>query len=121
MVALYILAFCRVVTGLAFAFSSLSKARDFPRFRQTIMHFGLLPERLSGLAALLVLGGEFVVVLFVAIGGPFLLAGFLLAALLLLVFCTALTSVLVRLPLRNVRGIVVMNLSRSSVSSPSSV
>lgn len=120
MVTLYILAFCRVVTGLVFAFSSLSKARDLSRFRQAILNFALLPERLSGLAALLFLAGEFIVVLFVAIGGPFLLAGFLLAALLLLVFCAALASVLVRkLPIScncfgaSQKPVTIMNIGRN--------
>lgn len=96
MVAWYILAFCRVVTGLVFAFSSLSKACDLARFREALLRFELLPRSLSGLAALLFLAGECGVVFFLLIGGSFLLSGFLLAALLLLVFCAALASVLVR-------------------------
>lgn len=96
LVAWYIVAFCRVVTGLVFAFSGLSKARDLSRFRKAILGFELLPHYMSGLAALLFLGGEFGVVLLLAIGGSFLFAGFVLAALLLLIFCSALASALVR-------------------------
>lgn len=96
MIAIYILAFCRVVIGLVFAFSSLSKVRDFARFKQAILGFRLVPTRSSGPLAVLVLGGECVVVLLVAIGGPLLFYGLALAALLLCLFCVALALVLVR-------------------------
>lgn len=93
---IYVMAFCRVAIGLVFAISSLSKARHIAQFQQAVFGFHLLSRRLSNLAALLFLGGECVVVLLVAIGGPFLLAGFALALLLLLIFCAALASVLMR-------------------------
>src|ERR1051326_2118641 len=89
MIALYILAFCRIVTGLVFAFSSISKARHPAQFREAILGFELLPPRFSGLAALLFLCGEFAVVLLVAIGGPLLSSGFVMATLLLCIFCVA--------------------------------
>lgn len=93
---MYLLVFCRVAIGLVFAMSSFSKARDIAQFQQAVFGFHLLSRRLSNLAALLFLGGEFAVVLLVAIGGPFLLAGFALAILLLLIFCAALASVRIR-------------------------
>jgi hypothetical protein len=93
---IYVLAFCRVVIGLVFALSSLSKARDLAQFQQAILGFRLLPARVGHLAAVAFLGGEFAVVLLMVIGGPLLLPGFALAILLLLVFCAALASVLVR-------------------------
>jgi hypothetical protein len=93
---IYILAFCRVAIGLVFAISSFGKARDIARFQQAIGGFQLLSQRLSNLAALLLLGGEIAVVLFLLIGGPLLLPGFALALLLLLIFCAALASVLIR-------------------------
>lgn len=93
---IYVLAFCRVAIGLIFAISSVGKIRDIARFQQAIQGFRLLPRSLSNLAALLFLGGEIAVVLFLLIGGTLLLSGFILAILLLLIFCVALASVLIR-------------------------
>ena len=92
----YLLVFCRVTIGLVFAISSFSKARDFAQFQRALLSFQLLSKRLSRLAALLFLGGESAVVLLIIIGGPVLLPGFALAILLLLIFCVALTLVLIR-------------------------
>ena len=86
---IYLLAFCRVTTGLVFAISSFSKARDLAQFQQALLDFQLLSRRLSKLAALFFLCGEGIVVLLIVIGGPVLLPGFALAILLLLVFCAA--------------------------------
>jgi len=94
--ALYLLAFCRVVIGLVFIVSSISKALNISKFRQTIISFGLLPRSLTGIAAILFLCCEFAVAGLAAIGGEFLLPSFLLAIILLLIFCGALASVLVR-------------------------
>ena len=96
MVSLYILAFCRVVIGLVFVVSSISKVLHISRFRQAISNFHILPGQLSGAAAILFICGEFAVVIFVIISGPLLLFGFALAIFLLLLFCIALVSVLVR-------------------------
>src|SRR5690348_3348391 len=93
---IYLLAFCRVVIGLVFAISSLGKARDLAQFQEAIAGFRLLSRRMSNLAAFLFLGGECTVVALMVIGGPFLFPGFALAILLLLLFCTALASVLIR-------------------------
>lgn len=93
---IYLLAFCRVAIGLVFAISSLSKARTIAQFSQAIFDFHLLSRRLSSLAASLFLCGELAVVLLMAIGGALLLPGFILAILLLLIFCAALASVLIR-------------------------
>lgn len=95
-VSLYLLAFCRVALGLVFLASSLSKVRDAAQFRQTIRAFRLLPSALSGMAALLFIGGEGTVVVLLVIGGPLLLPGFVLGGSLLLFFSLALVSVLVR-------------------------
>lgn len=93
---IYVLAFCRVATGLIFALSSFGKVRDVSKFQQAMYGFRLLSRRMSNFAALLVLCGEIAVVLLLLIGGPFLLYGFALAILLLLIFCAALASVLFR-------------------------
>lgn len=93
---IYLLVFCRVATGLVFALSSFSKARDFAQFQQALVGFQVLSRSLSKFAALLFLGGEGAVVLLIIIGGPVLFPGFALAILLLLIFCAALVSVLIR-------------------------
>ena len=93
---MYILAFCRVAIGLVFTISSLSKARDIGRFQQAISGFHLLSRSFSQFAAFLFLCGEIAVALFMLIGRSLLLYGFALAILLLLLFCAALASVLIR-------------------------
>jgi hypothetical protein len=110
MLIAYGAAFCRAVIGLTFAFSFAGKVRDVPSFVQTIRRFKLLPDWLSRTAAMAFLCGEAVVV-FAMIPHPrierssiplfrwekgIVTGGFLLAALMLLVFCAALASVLVR-------------------------
>lgn len=92
----YVLAFCRVAIGLVFLFSGVGKLRDLPQFQQTIANFRLLPAPMSYPTSLLFVGAEVAVVLLVALGGRFLLPGFLLALVLLLIFGAALISVLVR-------------------------
>ncbi len=96
LVMAYVLTFCRVVIGLVFLISGVSKASHLPQFKQTIITFHLLPNQLSGIAALLFLAGEFGVVLLMITGGNFLLPGFVLAVALLTVFSGALASVLIR-------------------------
>lgn len=96
MISLYMLAFCRVAIGLTFVISGVSKVLNLAQFRQTISTIHILPRRLSGIAALLFLCGEFAVVAFVFIGGSLLAIGFSLAAFLLFLFCIALISVLAR-------------------------
>lgn len=93
---MYMLAFCRVVIGLAFVVSSISKVLNIAQFRQAISNFHILPRRFSGVAAMLFLCGEFAVVVFVLIGGSLLAIGFSLAIFLLLLFCIALVTVLAR-------------------------
>ncbi|WP_126629831.1 MauE/DoxX family redox-associated membrane protein [Dictyobacter alpinus] len=94
MIAFYFLAFGRVVIGLVFTLSSMSKILNISQFRQTILDFQILPPSLSNFAAFAFLCGEISVVFLVAIGGAFLLSGLILAILLLLIFCGALAWVL---------------------------
>jgi uncharacterized membrane protein YphA (DoxX/SURF4 family) len=96
MLVLYVLTFCKVVIGLVFVFSGISKVRDMAQFRQTLHAFDVLPRNLNNAAAMFFLGGEFVVVALVFISGPLLIFGFFLASVLLLLFCLALVSVLAR-------------------------
>lgn len=95
-ISMYLLAFCRVVIGMVFLVSTISKVRDMAQFRQTIHTFHLLPPALSGMAATLFIGGEGAVVLLLVIGGPLLLPGFVLGGSLLFLFSLALVSVLAR-------------------------
>ena len=92
----YLLYFCRTVIGVVFAFSSFSKVRDLNGFSQSIARFKILPRKFSKITGTLFIGGEFVVVLFILIGGDFLIYGFLSAAFLLLAFSGAIASVLIR-------------------------
>lgn len=93
---LYVLAFCRIVIGVVFLVSFLRKISNVPIFEQTITQFSILPKRFSRVVALLFLSCEIAVALLVIIGDPFLVPGFLLSILLLLVFSSALMSVLHR-------------------------
>jgi hypothetical protein len=96
MIGLYLLAFCRIAIGLTFVISSGSKALSFGDFQQTLHRFRLLPATLILPVALLFLGGEILVVLFMIFGGWLLLPGFALAIVLLILFSSALLSVVIR-------------------------
>ena len=92
----YMFAFCRIVIGLVFLFSSAGKILQMRAFVQTIQRFHLLPTRLNAPAAAFFLCGECAVVIFLGIGGSLLLPGFVLAGLLLLLFCAAMATVIAR-------------------------
>jgi hypothetical protein len=96
MLAMYFLAFCRVTIGLTFVLAGGRKALAFEEFQQTLRRFRLLPQALLLPVALLFIAGELLVTLLMICGGWLLLAGFALAALLLLVFSGALLSVILR-------------------------
>ncbi len=93
MVSANLFVFCKIVTGLVFAISSISKLRDFPGFVESVHDFRLLPSPFVSTCAVLFLFGEVSVVglLFIR---PWL--GFLLAAILLTAFSAALASVVIR-------------------------
>ena len=92
----YLLTFCRLVIGLAFALSFVGKVRDASQFTETIRKFDLLPPGWAGPAAALFLGGEATVVALLILGGRLLPLAFALAGLLLTVFSLALLSSLWR-------------------------
>lgn len=92
----YLFTFCRLVLGLTFTFSFVSKARDIRQFTTTIANFDLLPRRWTKIAVLLFLSGEAAVVILMIVGGLLLPAGFALAGLLLLLFTLAILSALRR-------------------------
>lgn len=93
---LLIMTFCRVAIGLVFAISSISKMRDIAQFKLTVRDFHILPSTISGTVAVLFVGSEFAVVLLALLDGMFLFGSFILAIVLLLLFCIALISVLSR-------------------------
>ena len=92
----YVLAFCRVATGLVFAWSFVGKVQDISSFIQTINRFKILPKKFHQPAAVAFLASELVVLGTMILGGKLLLWGFLLAGLLLISFSIALVSVLIR-------------------------
>jgi uncharacterized membrane protein YphA (DoxX/SURF4 family) len=95
-IQLYLLAFCRVVIALVFILSFVGKVRNISAFEQTIANFKFIPGRFNRFTALMVLIGEVIVVASMVIGSQWLWPGFLLAALMLVIFCVALASVLIR-------------------------
>jgi uncharacterized membrane protein YphA (DoxX/SURF4 family) len=93
----YALTFSRIALGLVFAASSIGKLRDFPVFARTVENFQVLPRQIVQVCAYIFLGGEITVVVLMILGSnSLLLAGFLMAILLLSVFCVALFAVLIR-------------------------
>lgn len=93
--ALYSLTFSRIAIGLVFAASSLGKIRSFATFEQAVKDFQILPAQSVRASSYIFLAGEIVVLLLMLLDGKlFLLLGFLLAILLLSIFCIALLTVL---------------------------
>jgi hypothetical protein len=90
------MAFCRIALGSMFGYSFLCKAFNVPAFEQAIIRFRLIPTPLCRLAALVFLCSELAMAVLMLLGGTTLGLGFLLAALLLLVFSATLVSVLAR-------------------------
>jgi len=96
MLPAYVLTFCRIAIGLVFTVSFVGKARNVAAFEQSIARFEMLPRWLEKRVAPLFLVAEFGVVALMVGGGDFLVIGFALGTSLLLVFSIAIASVLVR-------------------------
>lgn len=93
----YSLIFSRIVIGLVFVASSLGKIRSFSAFEQAVENFQILPPQFVRACAAVFLGSELVIVVMMFWGGKSLLMiGFLIALILLSVFCIALLAVLIR-------------------------
>jgi uncharacterized membrane protein YphA (DoxX/SURF4 family) len=88
-IAFFFISFCRVSTGLVFALSAVGKLSSLDNFAQTISSFQLIPRQLSRFLAFALWICEFTVVSLMIIGGDYLLWGFLLATLLLIIFSAA--------------------------------
>lgn len=91
-----VLTFCRVVLALVFALSVGGKIIDIRAFQEAITDFRLLPPGWSRAAAWGFVLAESAVVVSMVVGGPTLVAGFLLALALLSVFSLALVVALRR-------------------------
>jgi len=85
--------FSKVIIGVVFAISAISKLQDFPQFRKSIRDFQLLPNGFVDTSALLFVLAEVSVVGLLLIR-PWI--AFLLATLLLLIFSAALALAVVR-------------------------
>lgn len=95
MLALYAEAFCRFTILIVFLLSSVGKARDLPGFASTIAAFKVLPQGWSIAVSRIFLGGEFAVVVLLALENSL---GFALADLLLVSFTLALMIVVLKNP-----------------------
>jgi uncharacterized membrane protein YphA (DoxX/SURF4 family) len=96
LLTVWIVLFCRISLGLVFSISAISKAFKIQPFEKAVESFEILPRRFTRPAAFLFVAGEFMTAIMLAIGNSVLPMGFILAALLLLVFSTALAIALWR-------------------------
>jgi hypothetical protein len=96
MTTAYLLIFCRITVAMAFTLSAAGKAANFQAFQTAIRAFKLLPAGWSAAAAGILLIAEAGVVLLTIVGGSFLVAGFTLAAILLVIFSAGLAYALVQ-------------------------
>ncbi len=96
MVAFFVLAFCRWVIGIVFFWALIGKVQDIPSFVTTIERFKLFPNWFTRPIAFLCLIGEGAVIISMLIGDPMIVPGFFLATVMLIAFCFALGSVLLR-------------------------
>lgn len=92
----YFVAFCRFSIGIAFAVSFAAKFQNFSKFEQTVFNFRVFPKPLSKASACIFLITELTIVVLVTVGGVWLMIGFTVASILLVLFTVALTSVLLR-------------------------
>jgi len=95
MLVVCILAFCRVAIALLFALAFAGKIRDIRAFQEAVVDFRLLPSNWSRKLAVVFLAMEFLACAWV-VSGLLLLAGFLLATGLLMLFSAGLLTVIRR-------------------------
>jgi len=95
MLVVCILAFCRVAIALVFALAFAGKIRDIRAFQEAVVDFRLLPSNWSRKLAVVFLAMEFLACAWV-VSGLLLLAGFLLATGLLMLFSAGLLTVIRR-------------------------
>ncbi|GLV53982.1 hypothetical protein KDH_08330 [Dictyobacter sp. S3.2.2.5] len=91
------LLFCRLTLLAVFCWATVGKAQDVTAFREAVVDFHMLPSSWSRALAWIFLGAECLVVVCLLSGiAPLLVAGFVLAAALLLAFGIALSTTLLR-------------------------
>lgn len=96
MLSQYVLLFCRWSIGITFLASAAGKARDLAGFRQAVTDLHALPARLARPAAIGTVAAESLVAFGMLVGAVALLAGFVLGAVLLLLFTVVLVMALRR-------------------------
>jgi uncharacterized membrane protein YphA (DoxX/SURF4 family) len=96
MLSQYVLLFCRWSVGITFLASAVGKARDLPGFRQAVTDLHALPSRLARPAAIGTVLAESLVALGMLVGSVALPAGFVLGAVLLVLFSVVLIAALRR-------------------------
>jgi hypothetical protein len=92
----YLAMAARTAMAVLFVVSAGTKVLDFSRYQRSVRDFEILSARWSRLAGLCFLAAEISVVVLVIVGGAFLLPGFVLAILLLVIFAAALETVVRR-------------------------
>jgi hypothetical protein len=92
----YLLIFFRFVIGLAFLFSVGGKMKDIGAFVRAVRNFQILPDILVRPAAIGFVLYESLIIIFIIMGRLFMKIGFASAIALLIIFSTALISVLLR-------------------------
>lgn len=92
----YLLVFSQLAIVFIFTLSSVNKWRDFGEFVQAVENFQILPSSQAKPTAKIFVISELMILIMMILGGQFLLLGFFLALMLLVVFTTGLISILVR-------------------------
>jgi hypothetical protein len=96
MLSVYVIEYCRYVIIAVFLVSFFAKVVNTAQFENSISGFALLPQSYTKFVAILVLLGEFFVVVASVIGGSLLWLAFVSAALLLTIFGFAIAAILKR-------------------------
>jgi len=92
----YLIVFLQSTIVSLFLYSAITKGRDLPAFEQAIANFQIMPNKFISFTARAFIGGEILIILLTSCGGNLTILGFMLAAMMLLVFSAALASVLFR-------------------------
>lgn len=86
----------RGILGLTFLASATGKLRDLTAFTAAVEDFDLIPRRWARAAAFAVVTAELALVATMGVGGPLLMPGFAVAAVVLVLFTGVLASTLRR-------------------------
>jgi Methylamine utilisation protein MauE len=86
----------RLIIGLMFFVSIVSKLPHLGEFEETINSFNILPKKFQKIAILLILSGDISILTMLIFGGSCLIVGFTLAIIVLITFTIVLSSVIQR-------------------------